>query len=170
MCETPINVPHFVSLHGLVELKYKDYSPVPDDDSDEEIEDSVGSDSPTTITSGPARVLWGRLHDEICSRRETLLRLLDFVEEHFDSKEDGFKKAHNKIHGRYERHVQWLELHRACLKDVIDMESSQKANTMAELSIAESKRMMSCESTSGYLTYSIPPPSGFFFFFLFFWL
>jgi hypothetical protein len=148
MYETPINVPHFVSLDRPLEPKYKDDSPIPVDASEE---GSRFLADPTTTSQRTARLFWERLHNEVHHRRETLLQLFDFVDEHFDFQEDGFKKVYDKIQGLYERHVQWLELHKTRLKDIIDMESSQKANTMAELSIAESKRMMSCECFLGYL-------------------
>jgi hypothetical protein len=149
MCETPVNVPHFESLDSPVKAKYKDYSPnLVDGFMLRDYFTGPKRRTPTTVTSqGSARVFWEKLHNEVHDRRETLLRLFDFVGEHFDSQQDGFKKAYDKIHGLYERHVQWLELHKARLKEIIDMESSRKSNIMAEMSIAESKRMMSCECT-----------------------
>jgi hypothetical protein len=113
------------------------------------------------------RDLWYELQTQIQTRRETLLSMPSFMAHNFrmdgDDDEDQERQstlamAYNDIKGRYERHVEWLELFVTKLKDVSDFENSEKSIAMAELSIKESKRMMLCKSRLVILPEQNPGP------------
>lgn len=87
---------------------------------------------------------WNELQSEIQQKQETLLALPGFIRQALDTEQPELMAAINDITDQYSRHVQWLELICARLKNTMDLASSMKSTEMAKITIAETKRMMSC--------------------------
>lgn len=52
---------------------------------------------------------------------------------------------YEKVRGRYETHVEWLEMYAARLKGVMAIKSAQGGVRLSQSSIKESKRMTLCK-------------------------
>ena len=89
---------------------------------------------------------WAELRDELDSHRETLLWLAYFIKTNFNLEETKAKIACSGLQGNFERFVKEVEIAEVRSRDQIGILSSRKATEMAQMSIAESKRVMIRES------------------------